>query len=266
MMNLSTFSITKMDCPSEERMIRMILADLANVKSLEFDIPNRLLKVVHTEAYSQIFQKIDSLKLGASFIESVPLENYKTTTSQDEKERKLLIQVLVINFIFFALEIATGFIANSLGLLADSLDMLADASVYALALFAVGRAVSRKKNIAKIAGYLQLFLAGLGFVELIRKFVGNEPIPDFIIMIIISTLALSANAATLFLLQKSRSKEAHIQASMIFSSNDILINLGVIVAGALVYLTNSKYPDLIVGSLIFIIVGRGVFKILKLSK
>jgi Co/Zn/Cd efflux system component len=38
------------------------------------------------------------------------------------------------------------------------------------------------------------------------------------------------------------------------------------VAGGLVYLTNSKYPDLIVGTIVFFIVGQGAFKILKLSK
>ena len=45
-----------------------------------------------------------------------------------------------------------------------------------------------------------------------------------------------------------------------------IVNLGVIVAGGLVYLTNSKYPDLIVGTIVFFIVGQGAFKILKLSK
>ena len=57
-----------------------------------------------------------------------------------------------------------------------------------------------------------------------------------------------------------------MQASMIFTSNDVIVNLGVIVAGGLVYLSNSKYPDLIVGIIVFFIVGQGAFKILKLSK
>src|SRR5574344_2336640 len=84
--------------------------------------------------------------------------------------------------------------------------------------------------------------------------------------IIISILALIGNGLCLYLLQKSKSKEAHMQASMIFTSNDVIVNLGVIVAGGLVYLTNSKYPDLIVGTIVFFIVGQGAFKILKLSK
>jgi len=66
------------------------------------------------------------------------------------------------------------------------------------------------------------------------------------------------------LLQKSKSKEAHMKASMIFTSNDVIINVGVVLAGILVLLTNSKYPDLIIGSIIFLIVTRGAFRILRL--
>ena len=57
-----------------------------------------------------------------------------------------------------------------------------------------------------------------------------------------------------------------MQASMIFTSNDVVVNLGVILAGVLVFLTNTKYPDLVVGTIVFLIVGRGAIKIMKLSK
>ena len=86
-------------------------------------------------------------------------------------------------------------------------------------------------------------------------------------MIVVSLLALVANGFCLFLLQKSKSKkEAHMQASMIFTSNDVIINLGVIVAALLVNWTNSNVPDLIVGSFVFLIVLRGAVRILRLSK
>ena len=254
-----------MDCPSEEQMIRMKLADLTNINSLDFDIANRQLTVFHTDNHDQIFQRLDNLKFDTSLIESVSTDNYSTTDNTDQ-ERKLLWQVLAINFFFFAFELTTGFISNSMGLVADSLDMLADSIVYGLALFAVGGTMTRKKNIAKSAGYFQLTLAVFGFIEVIRRFIGTGTIPAFQTMIIISILALIGNGLCLYLLQKSKSRDAHMQASMIFTSNDVIVNIGVIVAGGLVYLTNSKYPDLIVGTIVFFIVGQGAFKILKLSK
>lgn len=243
-------------------MIRMKLDGLSNIKSLDFDIPNRKLTVIHTEDYMPIFQKLDSLNFGTSLLETV---STGVTEASKGMEKKILVQVLLINFFFFVLEITTGFISDSMGLVADSLDMLADSIVYGLALIAVGRTIALKKNVAKVSGYLQLTLAILGIAEVIRRFIRTEAIPEFGTMIIISVLALMGNWLTLYLLQKAKSKEAHIQASMIFTSNDVIVNLGVILAGVLVYFTNSKYPDLMVGTIVFTIVARGAFRILKLS-
>lgn len=254
-----------MDCPSEEQMIRMKLDDLTNIKSLDFDIPNRQLTVFHTDNYDQIFQRLDNLKFDTSIIDSKAADNF-TVTNNPAAERKLLWQVLSINFFFFALELISGFISNSMGLVADSLDMLTDSIVYALALFAVGGTVLRKKNIAKSAGVFQLTLAIFGLAEVMRRFVGSEEMPTFQAMIVISVLALIGNGLCLYLLQKSKSKEAHMQASKIFTSNDVIVNIGVIVAGGLVYLTNSKYPDLIVGTIVFAVVVLGAIKIFRLSK
>ena len=265
-MQKTTFKISKMDCPSEEQMIRMKLADLTNIKSLDFDIPNRKLIVIHSDNYDQIFQRLENLKFDTSFIDSISIDNYETTINNSNQERKLLWQVLAINFFFFTIELTTGFISNSMGLVADSLDMLADSIVYGLALLAVGGTMTRKKNIAKSAGYFQLTLAVLGLIEVIRRFVGLESIPNFKTMIIISTLALIGNGLCLYLLQKSKSKDAHMKASMIFTSNDVIVNVGVILAGVLVYFTKNKIPDLVIGIIVFVLVAFGSFRILKLSK
>ena len=57
-----------------------------------------------------------------------------------------------------------------------------------------------------------------------------------------------------------------MKASMIFTSNDIIINAGVIIAGILVSPLSDRLPDLIIGSVVFVIVLRGAFRILKLAK
>ncbi|WP_449304953.1 cation transporter [Pedobacter alpinus] len=244
----------------------MTLADLTNINSLDFDIANRQLTVFHINNHHQILQRLHNLKFDTSIIDSISVDNYIPSTDNTNHDKKLLWQVLIINLFFFALEITTGFISNSMGLVADSFDMFADSLVYALALFAVGGTLTRKKKIAKSAGYFQFVLALFGLIEVIRRFIGAETIPSFQPMIIISLLALIGNGLCLYLLQKSKSKEAHMQASMIFTSNDVIVNFGVIIAGVLVYVTNSNYPDLIVGTIVFFIVGQGAFKILKLSK
>ena len=63
-MQKSTYKITKMDCPSEENLIRMKLDGMTAIKNLDFDIPNRTLTVFHDGQGEQIEQSIIDLNLG----------------------------------------------------------------------------------------------------------------------------------------------------------------------------------------------------------
>lgn len=265
-MKKTTINIQQMDCPSEEQLIRIKLEGFENIASLNFDIPNRKLDVYHTGAYEPIFAEVDSLQLDASLVESNETDDIASPNQDESLERKLLWQVLAINFFFFGLESLMGLLANSMGLVADSLDMLADSIVYGLALFAIGGTLVMKKKVAKTSGYFQLVLAVFGIAEVIRRFLGFGEVPTFQLMIGISFLALIGNALSLYLLQKSKSDEAHMQASMIFTSNDVVVNIGVILAGVLVFMTNSKLPDLVVGSIVFVIVARGAWRILGIAR
>lgn len=264
-MEKTIFEVSKMDCPSEENLIRIKLNEISNIKNLDFDIPNRKLTIFHTGQIDQIENSMLALNLGAKkiFTEQTSQENFKENNNQ----KKILWAVLAINFAFFIIEITTGIISKSMGLVADSLDMLADSFVYGLSLIAVGGTLLRKKRIAKLAGYFQIILALIGFIEVLRRFLGVEEMPNFATMIIISLFALIANGICMYILQKSKSKEeAHMKASMIFTSNDVIINLGVITAGILVNWLNSNKPDLIIGTIVFILVVQGAFRILKLGK
>lgn len=263
-MKKTLFEISKMDCPSEESLIRMKLEEIKEIENLEFDIPNRKLYVFHNGNSEQIEKSVLELNLGGKKISSQETDQVQF---EDQKiQRKVLWIVLVINFAFFIIEITTGFFSKSMGLVADSIDMLADSFVYAISLLAVGGSLIRKKNIAKLAGVFQIILAVFGFLEVLRRFLGEEQIPDFSIMIVVSIFALIANSICLYVLQKSKSKDAHMQASMIFTSNDVIINVGVIVAGLLVLWFKSSIPDLVIGTIVFLLVIQGAIRILKLSK
>ena len=254
-----------MDCPSEENLIRMKLDGISSIANLDFDIPNRKLTVFYNGEIDEIEKSVFELNLGGKKISTEQTD--KTEFSENSNQKKLLWTVLGINFTFFLIEMTTGIISKSMGLVADSLDMLADSFVYGISLFAVGGTLTRKKQIAKLAGYFQITLAIIGFIEVLRRFFGDEKLPDFWTMIIISIFALIANGICLYILQRSKSKEeVHMKASMIFTSNDMIINLGIIVAGLLVNWLNSSKPDLIIGTIVFVLVIQGAFRILKLSK
>lgn len=254
-----------MDCPSEENLIRMKLEGISSIANLDFDIPNRKLIVFHSGEIDQIEKSVIELNLGGKKLSTEQTD--QTDFKENTNQKKLLWSVLTINFAFFIIEMTTGLMSKSMGLVADSLDMLADSFVYGISLYAVGGTLIKKKRIAKLAGYFQITLAIIGFVEVLRRFLGEEKLPDFSTMIVVSIFALVANGICLYILQKSKSKEeVHMKASMIFTSNDVIINLGVIIAGFMVKWLSSNKPDLIIGTIVFALVIQGAFRILKLGK
>ena len=177
-------------------------------------------------------------------------------------ERRTLWWLLAINGAMFVLEFVTGWVAQSMGLIADSLDMLADAAVYTAALWAVGSTNRRKTHAALASGLIQVALALGVATEVARRAVaGSEPVST--LMIGISVIALAANTACVMLLRKHRHGEIHMRASWIFSTTDVQVNVGVILAGVLVMLTGSAWPDLVIGLAVCVIVLRGGVRILR---
>lgn len=267
---VSEFVVSKMDCPSEERLIQMVLEGIEPDVVLEFDTPNRMLKVFHSGNLVAIQSRLDSLSLGAKIKATHNLDHDELSqaiASAKEasfKEGTILKWLLVINASMFVVELLVGWWAQSAGLIADSLDMLADASIYGVALYAVGRSAKRKLQAAHLSGWLQLALAIGALSEVIRRFMfGSEPAST--LMMCFGVIALIANATCLILIFKSKDDGAHMKASWIFSSNDVIANVGVILAGVLVAMTGSRYPDLVIGLLISGLVLHGAHRILKLK-
>lgn len=177
-------------------------------------------------------------------------------------ERKTLRVLLLINGIMFVVGVTAGILARSTALIADSLDMFADAAVYALSFYAVGKAAHQKNRAASLSGIFQITLAAFVLVEVIRRFIlGSSPESSW--MMGIAFLALIANSYGLFLISKHRKGEVHMRASWIFTQNDVIANFSVIVAGFLVDLFNSRFPDLIVGFAIAILVMLGGISIIR---
>ncbi|MGE0229786.1 MAG: cation transporter [Dehalococcoidia bacterium] len=178
------------------------------------------------------------------------------------EERSVLRVLMAINATMFVVEIVAGWLAQSTGLIADSLDMLADATVYGISLHAVGRSAAVKRRAAFLSGGFQILLAAGVGVEVVRRAaVGSDPVS--VPMMAVGALALVANVTCLALLAKHRDGEVHMRASWIFSVNDVLANLGVILGGLLVLLLGSRWPDLAIGGAIALLVLRGGIRILR---
>jgi len=177
-------------------------------------------------------------------------------------ERRTLWILLAINGLMFIVEAILGWWAESTALLADSLDMLADASVYGISLYAVARSRHHQANAASVSGVLQIML-GLGVLfEVVRRLIyGSEPVS--LMMIAVGSAALLANITCLALIAKHRDGGVHMRASWIFSTNDVVANLGVMLSGILVMYLDSRLPDLFIGTAVAVIVLRGGLRILR---
>jgi Co/Zn/Cd efflux system component len=260
---VSRFHVAGMDCAAEEQLVRMALGDVDGIGRLKFDLVQRDVVVDHETDPSAIAAALDTLNLGTSLVND---ESEIGPAPDTRRERNALIVAFVINTGFLVGELTVGLLSGSMGLIADALDMGADASVYALSLAAVGTATIRKKRLARTSGYFQIGLASLGLVEVVRRFLADNELPDPTSMVVMSLLALAGNIVTLVVLHRVRSDEVHLQASWIFTANDIKVNALVIAAAIGVAVTDSGIPDLLAGGVIFVVIANGARRILSISR
>lgn len=179
-------------------------------------------------------------------------------------QRRVLVIVLAINALMFLLEFSAGAIAGSAALLADSVDMMGDALVYGVSIYALERSHRWKAGAAMAKG---VFILGFGIAviaDIIVKLQSGVP-PSSTLMIAMGTLALAANFICLRLLWRFRSLDVNMASTFECSRNDVISNLGVLAAAAVVALTHSPWPDLIAGAIIATVFLRSALRVTRAS-
>ena len=177
-------------------------------------------------------------------------------------DRKILRTVLLINLGQSAAGIGLGVWAASTALMGAGLDNLADASVYAVSLYAVGRAATVKVRAARLSGFLLIGLAVLLLLEVLRRFAGGEE-PVGPAMMAVAAVNAALNLVCLRLLRRHRGEDVNFKASAIFTSNDSIVNGAVVLSGALVMWLGSNVPDLVLGLVVAGIAANGGREILR---
>lgn len=179
-----------------------------------------------------------------------------------ERQSATLKIVLALNAVMFAVELASGLMARSTALMSDALDNLGDALTYGLSLYAVARGARAKARVALFKGGLILLAAlfVLGQVAY-RSVVPAQPI--FEAMGAVSLLALAANACCLGLLWKHRREDVNMSSVWECSRNDIASNLAVLLAAGGVWLTGSRWPDVVVGALLAVLFLLSAVRVLR---
>jgi len=168
--------------------------------------------------------------------------------SNGEHSRVLKI-VLLVNATMFVAEVVGSWFFHSVALLGDSMDMLQDALVYALSLYVLDRGPVWKARAALIKGGTMLVLgAGLLTQTVRHAFTGVVPSAEG--MGAVGLAALAANACCLFLLYNHRGDDVNLRSTWLCSRNDVISNIGVMVAAVLVSWLGSSWPDILMGGAI----------------
>ena len=177
-------------------------------------------------------------------------------------QSRVLRTVLAINGAMFCIEFAAGVIARSTALMADSVDMFGDALVYALSLYVINRGPRARAGAAVVKGMVILAFGVWILIEAGAKLVeGVTPVAP--LMAAFGAVALMANLVCLKLLWPLRSLDINMRSTFECSRNDVISNVGVLLASVGVWLTDSSWPDIAVGLIVASLFLRSAVSVLR---
>lgn len=183
--------------------------------------------------------------------------------ADDPAYRHALWIVVLLNLGFGVVEVAGGFLARSQALKADALDFLGDGSITFIGLLALGWT---KRTRARVALSQGCFLAalGVGVIGMAIWRAMNAVSPEAGLMSGLGVIGLAVNVtAALTLLRFRNEGDASARAIWLFSRNDALANIAVIIAAVFVAWLESAWPDVIVAGVIAILFLHSAWKIIR---
>ncbi len=182
----------------------------------------------------------------------------------DPTYRRLLMIVIAINAIMFFVEIIAGHMSNSKALQADALDFLGDTLTYGLSLAVIGMPL-KVRSMAALGKGISLTFMGLWVISSTAWEVLVLGVPKAELMGSIGLLAFAANLASVLLLVRYKDGDANIRSVWLCSRNDAIGNLIVVAAAAMVWQTQTAWPDLVVAGIMGGLFLNSSFQILRQS-
>ena len=179
-----------------------------------------------------------------------------------DKQSLVLKIVLAINAAMFFIEFTAGVVASSTALMADSVDMLGDALVYVLSLYVIDRGLRWRAGAALAKGIIILGFGAWIAIEVMLKLRGGVT-PISTLMAMFGALALVANLICLRLLLPLQSQDVNMRSTFECSRNDVISNVGVMLAAAGVALTGAGWPDILVGAIVAALFLRSAISVLR---
>jgi cobalt-zinc-cadmium efflux system protein len=187
---------------------------------------------------------------------------------------RALSLALGITAVYTVVEVAGGFLTDSLAVLADAVHMLSDNVALALALVAVWLArrpatpertygFKRAEVLAALANGVTLVALSVWiFYEAVQRF--RDP-PDVLAgwMLVIALVGIAVNVAAGAILHRARRESINVEAAFRHVFADLLGSLGVAAAAVLILATGWLEADAVVSVLIGLLVLASSWTILR---
>jgi len=184
-----------------------------------------------------------------------------------------LIVSLLLNLVITLLQVAGGFIANSLGLLSDAAHNLSDVVALGLSLWAVRlgrrpatptRTFAYKRAEILVALFNSAVLVAISvyiIVEAIDRLLHPRPVLGlWVVGFAVGGLVINTTAA---LLLRAHRDDLNLRSAFLHLVGDAATSLGVALSGLVVYLFDWSYADAIVSIVVSLWIGREAFAIIR---
>ena len=186
------------------------------------------------------------------------------SSALNQKQRLVLIVVLIINACTFLMMVIAAKISGSASLLSGALDNLGDALTYVISLMVIGAAPYVKARVAMFKGLLILGSALVVAYVIILRLLHPET-PIFETMGLAALVNLVANLSCLLLLTPYRHKDVNMASAWECSRNDVAEGFAVILAALAVWIFNSGWPDLIIAFGLLIMFSRSAARVFQIA-
>lgn len=180
-------------------------------------------------------------------------------------KRRILWIVLWVNLIVFGGQLTAAIFAHSTALLADSIDMIGDAIAYGISIYVISRGEVALAKAALCKGVIIALFATMVFIDALLKVFILETVPSSSLMLIFSLIGLCANGFCLWILTKDRNSDINMRSVWLCARNDIIGNISVLITAYLVYVFQSRWPDVIVGTILAIVLLHSAYNIIRLA-
>jgi Co/Zn/Cd efflux system component len=243
-MSTVRYAVIGMDCADDAREIEAAAATVPGIGKARVSVASQVLTVdLDAATAAEVESAVAAIGYRLDAIDG------SHPTHQTAAYRRALLLVVLLNAGYGVIEMAGGFLSDSQALKADALDFLGDGLITLLGVVAIGWGMAWRARTALVQGVF-LGVLGLGVLGNTATRLVAGYAPEAGMMGAFAFVALLVNVAAAMVLLPHRAGDANVRAVWLFSRNDAIGNLAVVLAAGLVGLTGTYWPDVAVAVVI----------------